>query len=57
MQDLISLNASCSEALASSVHFILFLFFSLDFHKKWHSLMSTRLITEVKQQWATLVLR
>ena len=30
---------------------------SKDFHKLQHSVMSTCLITEVKQQWVTLVLR
>ena len=30
-------------------------FWSPDFYELWHSVMSTWLITEVKQQWATLV--
>ena len=33
-----------------------FAFFSLDFHELWRSMMSICLFTEVKQQWATLVL-
>ena len=32
------------------------LFLSLDFHELWQSVMSASLFTEVKQQWATLVL-
>ena len=31
-------------------------FLSPDFHELWHSMMSSSLITVVKQQWATLVL-
>ena len=34
----------------------LFIFLSPEFHELWHSGMTTSLITEVKQQWATLVL-
>ena len=41
-------------------HFIyfpfFFFFFSPDFHELWYSRMSTRLFTEIKQQWATSVL-
>ena len=33
-----------------------FPFLSPVFHELWHSMMSTCLITEVRQQWATLVL-
>ena len=36
--------------------FFLSFFLSLDFLKLWHSARSTCFITEVKQQWATLVL-
>ena len=57
------LSASSSEARASSHHFfcLFFCFFflvflSLDFHKLWYSVMSISLSTEVKQQWAMLVL-
>ena len=32
------------------------IFLSPDFRELWHSMMSTCLVTEVKQQWATLVL-
>ena len=31
-------------------------FLSPDFHELWHSMMSICLFTEVKRQWATLVL-
>ena len=31
-------------------------FLSLEFRELWHSVMSTCLFTEVKQQWAMLVL-
>ena len=46
------------DARISSIHFLLFFFFLLllDFHELSCSLMSTHLFTEVKQQWATLVL-
>ena len=40
-----------SEACAS-----FFIFLLLDFHELWQSMTSTCLITDVKQQWATLVL-
>ena len=33
-----------------------FIFLSLDFYESCHSLTSCHLITEVKQQWGTLVL-
>ena len=38
--------------------FVVFFIFILspDFHQNWHSGMSTRLFTEVKQHWAMLVL-
>ena len=45
---------SSSEAHNSRNHF--FIFLSLDFHELWHSVMNMCLFTEVKQQWATLVL-
>ena len=38
------------------ITFFLFHFLSLDLHELWCSMMSTCLITEVKWQWATLVL-
>ena len=56
------LSTVSREACASRSHFLfifvfLFLFFCIfyslspDFHEVWHSVMSTCLITEVKQQW------
>ena len=36
--------------------FFCFFFLSLEFHELWCSVMSTCLITEIKQQWAVLVL-
>ena len=36
--------------------FFSFFFLSADFHELWHSMMSTCFITEVKEQWTTLVL-
>ena len=54
------LSASCSKAHASRDHFFSFFLFrfflSPDFNELWHSVMSTCLITEVKQQWAAIVL-
>ena len=50
--DIYLLSASSSEAHTSRNH----LFLSRDFHELWHSLMSICLFTEVKWQWATLVL-
>ena len=47
------LSTSSSEAHASRN---LFFCLSSDFHELWCSLMSTCLFTEVKRQWATLVL-
>ena len=41
-----------TEACASRNHF----FLSPDFHHLWDSVMSICLLTEVKGQWATLVL-
>ena len=48
----IYLSASSREACASRNHF----FLSLDFHELWFRVMSICLFTEVKQQWASLVL-
>ena len=58
---LVFLSVSSSEACASRDHFFGGLFFfcfylSLDFLELWCSVISTCLITEVKQQWVTLVL-
>ena len=50
------LIASSSEARASRDYFFFLFFLSLDFHELWCSVMSICLFTEVKQQWATLVL-
>ena len=52
------LSASSSKAHASREHFLNFFcfFLSLCLHELWHRVMSTHLITEVKQQWAMLVL-
>ena len=50
---IIVLSASSSKALVSIDHS----FSHLDFHKFWHSMTSSHVITEVKQQWARLVLR
>ena len=36
--------------------FFYFFFLSTDFHELWRSVMSACLLTEVKQQWAMLVL-
>ena len=55
------LGASSSTVCTSRDHFLFcffwlfFFFLSPDFHELWHSMTSTCLITEVKQQWATLV--
>ena len=46
------LITSSSKARISRDH----IFLSPDFHELWHSVMSTCLITEVKQEWTTLVL-
>ena len=51
----IFLSMSSSEARTSRDFFSFFL--SPDFHELWHSVMTTSLITEVKQQWAALVLQ
>ena len=48
----ILLSVSLNRACASRNHF----FLSPDFHELWCSVMSICLLTEVKQQWATLVL-
>ena len=47
------LSASFSEGRTSRDHF----FLSPDFHGLWHTVMGICLLTEVKRQWATLVLR
>ena len=36
--------------------FLFYFFFVSDFHELWRSVMSACLLTEVKQQWAMLVL-
>ena len=46
------LSVSLDRALASTDHF----FLSPDFHQLWRSVMSICLLTEVKRQWAILVL-
>ena len=46
------LSSSKSRASRAS----LALFFSVDFHDLWHSMMSTCVITEVQQQWTTFEL-
>ena len=43
------LNVSSGEAHTSKDHY----FLSPDLQELWHSVMSTCLLTEVKQQWAT----
>ena len=51
------LSASSSEAHASRNHFFFVSYFwSPDFHELRHSVMSACLLTEVKHQWAMLVL-
>ena len=48
-----------SQACASRVNFtFLFVgfFLSPNFHELWHNVMSTCIITEVKQQWTLLVI-
>ena len=57
----IFLSTSSSEARTSGDHFFylsffFFFFLSPDFHELWYSGMSTCHITEVKKQWAMLVL-
>ena len=54
-------SVTYSETYTFTDHFFLdflgfFFLLSPDFHELWRSMTSTRLITEVKQQWATLVL-
>ena len=46
------LSASSNKAFTFRDSF----FLSTDFHELWHSMMSACLFTEVKQQWAALVL-
>ena len=55
--DVIFLSISSSKARASGDHFFHFfpVFLSLDFRELWYNMMSTCIIPEVKQQWATLV--
>ena len=37
-------------------HLRCYFFLSTDFNEKWHSMMITRLITEVERPWALLIL-
>ena len=46
------LSVSSGEARHSRDHF----FLSPDFHELWPSMMSISLFTEVKQQWAMIVM-
>ena len=56
-QNYIMLFTMCSsKARASRNHFYSFIFLSTDFHELWCSVVSICLFTEVKRQWATLVL-
>ena len=43
-------------AVLDITFFVLYFVLSLDFHELWCSMISTCLITEVKQQWSMLVL-
>ena len=49
------LSVSSSEACASRDHSFRGFFLSPDFHELWRSVISICLLTEVKRQWATLV--
>ena len=56
------LSVPSSKARTSRDHFFqIYIYFfilcvSPDFHELWRSVMNTHLFTEVKQQWATLLL-
>ena len=52
----ILLRTSSIKVHASRYHFFFIFFSSPDFHELCRSVMSICLFTEVKQQWATLVL-
>ena len=66
-----SMSVLCAHLCLFSVHYVqevyflrlallgitfFFFFLSPDFHELWRSVMSICLLTEVKQQWAMLVL-